>query len=211
MNYYMNIGQFYTSEAGRKLYTEIGLIEEQHVTHYGSLKDPNATWLELWLMNEYTECYLYYSCMQDETDPNVKKIWQQHYEQELSHLYTVANLLKKFEKKEWNKVIPSAQFPKLLNFGSNIDYVRQVIKNSTTLTGDRTDYKDVSKLSNDHTFFQYQNIVNNDVNSVASHLVIDEHIAKHGTDYRFETTTHPIKELQDRKCDNTTIARTPSK
>ena len=61
MNYYMNISQWYKNDLGRKLYAEIGLIEEQHVTQYESLKDPNCTWLEQWVLHEYTEAYLYYS------------------------------------------------------------------------------------------------------------------------------------------------------
>ena len=55
MNYYMNVGSFYHSPLGRKLYTEIAMIEEQHVTGYGSLMDPSATWFECWVMHEYTE------------------------------------------------------------------------------------------------------------------------------------------------------------
>ena len=37
-------------------------------------------------MNEYTECYLYYSCYEDETDERIKKIWEMHFEQEVAHL-----------------------------------------------------------------------------------------------------------------------------
>ena len=70
MNYYMNVAPFYSkSDLGRRLYQEIGMIEEEHVSQYESLKDPNATWLEDLLMHEYTECYLYYSCMMTECDP----------------------------------------------------------------------------------------------------------------------------------------------
>ena len=61
MNYYMNVAGFYESDIGRSLYQEIGLIEEQHVSHYGSLIDPRQTWLENLLNHEYTECYLYSS------------------------------------------------------------------------------------------------------------------------------------------------------
>ena len=58
MNYYMNTSAVYDeSEIGRQLYQEIGLIEEQHVTQYGSLIDPNTTMLECLLMHQYTECY----------------------------------------------------------------------------------------------------------------------------------------------------------
>ena len=73
MNYYMNQAAFYNTDLGRQLYAEIAMIEEQHVTHYGSLKDPNSTMLECWLNQEYTACYLYYSCYQDETCPETKK------------------------------------------------------------------------------------------------------------------------------------------
>ncbi len=69
----MNIGTFYDSDLGRRLYQEIGMIEEQHVTQYGALLDPGMTWLENLLLHEYTECYLYWSCVEDETDLHIKK------------------------------------------------------------------------------------------------------------------------------------------
>ena len=110
MNYYMNIAAFYKSDRGRKLYQEIGMIEEQHVTQYGALLDTKCTWLESLLMHEYTECYLYWSCFNDETDRPVKKIWEQHFHQELSHLHAAARLLQTYEKKEWRQVIPDGEF-----------------------------------------------------------------------------------------------------
>ena len=61
MNYYMNQAAFYPTEIGRKLYTEIGMVEEEHVSQYGSFLDPNVTMLECNLLHEYTECYIYWS------------------------------------------------------------------------------------------------------------------------------------------------------
>ena len=90
MNYYMNQAAFYQNKLGRQLYTEIGMIEEQHVTLYGGLKDTTSTWLEDLLMHEYTECYLYYSLWQDETDRYVKKVWEEHFNDELKHLHVAA-------------------------------------------------------------------------------------------------------------------------
>lgn len=206
MNYYMNVGQFYSSDLGRKLYHEIAMIEEQHVSHYGSLIDTDCTWLESWLMHEYTECYLYYSCYLDETDGNVKKVFEQHYLQELAHLHKAAELLRKYEKKEVEQVIPDAVFPELLKFGSNIDYVRQVLK-TVKLTSDREDYIDIASLNDSHTFFEYQEKMNKNSGNVASHAVIGDYIAKKGQDYRFETARHPVKELQDRTADNTDVGR----
>ena len=66
MNYYMNITNLANSEMSRKLYQEIALVEEEHVTQYESLMDSNATWLEMLLWHEYCECYLYWSCYSTE-------------------------------------------------------------------------------------------------------------------------------------------------
>ena len=49
MNYYMNVTAFAPSEKARRLYQEIALVEEEHVTQYESLIDTNATWLEMLL------------------------------------------------------------------------------------------------------------------------------------------------------------------
>ena len=42
---------------------------------------------------------------------------------------------------------------------------------------------------------------------VPSHEVIENYIQKNGEDYRFETKENPIKELQERTKDNTTVGR----
>lgn len=55
MNFYMNLGNTYFNDLGRQLYLEIAMIEEQHVTQYGSLLDPTCTWLKNLLLHEYTE------------------------------------------------------------------------------------------------------------------------------------------------------------
>lgn len=44
--------------------TEIAQIEEQHVSHYESLLDPGASWLEREVMHQYNGCWLYWSFMQ---------------------------------------------------------------------------------------------------------------------------------------------------
>jgi hypothetical protein len=74
MNFYMNVGPEYMEPIARQLYQEIGLIEEEHVTHYESLVDPGETWWEQLINHEYNECYLYHSFMETEPDPKVKAI-----------------------------------------------------------------------------------------------------------------------------------------
>ena len=209
MNYYMNVAGFYPSDIGRRLYQEIGLVEEDHVTQYGSLQDPNSTWLEMLLLHEYTECYLYYSCFCTETDPYIKKIWEHFFNNSVSCLHLAVKLLKEYEHKDYTEVIPNGEFPELLKLGSNIEYVRDVLCQTVNYTGNLEDYILVTELEPNARFCKYQNIVtnNNDVCIVPSHIVIDKAICQYGTDIRFEVRKNPIPQLQDRTVDNTTVGR----
>ena len=210
MNYYMNVAPLYSnSDLGRRLYQEIGMIEEEHVSQYESLKDTNATWLEDLLMHEYTECYLYYSCMQTECDKYIKRIWEECLIQEIAHLHKAKELLWKYEKKEWQQVIPNGAFPSVLQLGSNIEYVREIIATTTGNTQCKEAIIPLGHLPSDADFYCYQAIVNNDVSRVASHEVIEKRIIKNGCDYRYEVAKNPLPELRDRHCDNTSLARIP--
>jgi hypothetical protein len=74
-DYYMNIGPTFADPITRQLYAEIASIEEQHVTQYESIIDATETWLEKWLLHEATEVYNYFSCMEYEGNPPIKRIW----------------------------------------------------------------------------------------------------------------------------------------
>lgn len=210
MNYYMNNACFHPTDLGRQLYQEIAMIEEQHVSHYGSLLDPNATWMESLLLHEYTECYLYYSCYEDETDPCIKAVWERCFQQEVAHLHRAAQLLSQYEGKHWQQVIPNGEFPELLRFRGNKDYVRSVLKNTVWLTADLEDYRPVGEMPANAKFFFYQGVVNPDVNMVNSHRVIEASICQNGQDYRYEDSPNPIPELQCRTQDNTSVGRDPN-
>ena len=208
MNYYMNVTGFYNNDLGRRLYQEIGMIEEQHVTQYEALMNPNMTWLECMLWHEYAECYLYWSCEQTETDPYIRGIWARHFEQEIAHLHKAAQLLEQTEGRHHQQIIPHAEFPAPLMLESNIDYVRKVLC-SVQLT-----YKDkcptpVQSLPTADPFFAYQDIVHESTDSAASHQVIRDAIARHRRDYRFQVAEHPVAELRERTSDNTQIGRDP--
>ncbi len=208
MNYYMNIAQWYKNDLGRKLYSEIALVEEEHVSQYEALKDPTMTWLEQWVMHEYAEAYLYYSAYEDEVDEYIKAIWYDHFEMECSHLKEAIRLLKKYEKTNYTSVVGDGEFPELLRIGSHKDYIREVLATTVTLTSKDMDYQDVNKLPSKDIFFEYQKmLIGNDVACVPSHAVINETIKMCGKDYRYQDSPHPIKELNNSKKDNTTIGR----
>lgn len=209
MNFYMNIGNTYYNDLGRQLYQEIAMIEEQHVSHYGALLDPNCTWLENLLLHEYMECYLYYSFYEDEICPNTKSVWELHLQHEVAHLHKAADLLKQYENKDWQQVIPGGEFPKLLFFHDTRDYVRRVLAEQIKLTANHEEYMPVANMPAEHEFFFYQNKVNHDVNCVASHNVIMQHQQKYNVDYRAKCKPNPVPELADRTMDNTDLARCP--
>lgn len=208
MNYYMNIAGFHPTELGRKLYSEIAMIEEQHVTEYGSLMDTTCSRLENWLMHEYTECYLYYSCYVDETDSYIKDIFYTRYLEECGHLQHVASLLQKYEGKPWQAVYTcGGDFPELLHFEGNIEYIRGVLAKTINYTRCGEEYCLLKNVPDKANYFQYQKMNVKKPECLPSHLVIKNHIDEFGQDYRFETKNNPVPELQNRHIDNVDIAR----
>lgn len=210
MNYYMNISQWYKTDLGRQLYAEIAMVEEEHVTQYESLKDPNCSWLENWVMHEYTEAYLYFSMYEDESNENIKKIWKHHFDMECAHLHVACAMLEKYEGRRAAEVVGDGEFPELLKLGSNKEYVRDVLERTVLLTGDKQGYIDVMRLKDNADFFCYQSAFI-DEPTTPSHLVIAKTIEKHGKDYRYEESPHPVQDLACRTCDNTKLGRTNKK
>lgn len=207
MNYYMNVCALYPNDRGRFLYQEIGMVEEQHVTHYGSLLDPCATWLENLVMHQFTEAYLYWSNYETESDPRVKVIWEKLFEMEVSHLHAASEMLKKYENKDPVSVVGDANFPSPLVLESNIPYVRDVLAKSVQMTACREEYECVNSLPDNFDFFRYQELINHDLNTVQSHTIIEDYIRQNGMDYRFEICPNPIPALTVRTRDDTSLGR----
>ena len=209
MNYYMNITNLATNDLARKLYQEIALVEEEHVTQYESLMDSCATWLEMLLWHEYTECYLYWSCFMTETDRCIKALWEENLEIEIGHLHKAVELLQKYDHKDWQEVIPDGKFPEPISLHENIDYVRDILGSTVQFTGCREGYIKLEELPADADFFTFQKRLIPCVDIVPSHRVINTHIRRYGRDYRFEVAPNPIPALRDRCRDNTDVGRVP--
>jgi len=125
-NYYMTIGPMYTDPVARGLYAEIASIEEQHATQYGSLCDPTETWLEKWLLHEATEAYNYYSCMQYESNPRIRGIWERCLDYEFGHLQFVMELFKKIERRDPAEVLPD-ELPDMIGYNAHREFIRKVL------------------------------------------------------------------------------------
>jgi hypothetical protein len=196
MNFYMNVGNRADSHIGRGLYAEIGQIEEQHVTHYESLADPNTSWFEQWVLHEYNECYLYYSDMVTEPDSQVKEYWQSHLEDELEHLRIACDLMKQYEKKDPEEMYPD-RLPELTIFQENKDYVREILAAQVDYNAVETEYVEHMEPENPR-YNMYQKAVN--LGGAPSQQVIEENIRKNGRDYRLETEgPHPVERYRNRE------------
>jgi rubrerythrin len=194
MNYYMNIGDRAIDMLSRGLYLEIAQIEEQHVSHYESLLDPNASWFENLLLHEYNECYLYYSLMQDEPNAQARALWEESLAMEIEHLKMASELMKQYEKQDPEALLPQSM-PEVFKFQSNVDYIRDVLASQITLTGDQAEFVPAENLPKDHRYFSFQSTVN--AKGSPSETVIDSLVRKTGNDYRQELAgPHPIKMFQ---------------
>lgn len=138
-DYYMNIGPTFSDPVARALYAEIASIEEQHVTQYGSIIDPNETWLEKWLLYEANEVYNYYSCVESESNPRIKAIWERFLDYELGHLNIVSELFKKYERRDPAEILPRAM-PDPIAYQSQREFVRKVLSQEVDLRAKETQY-----------------------------------------------------------------------
>lgn len=196
MNFYMNVGPSYVPPLARGLYLEIAQIEEQHVTHYESLIDPLESWFERELFHHYNEAYLYWSFMQDEVDPRIRRIWELHLAMEIEHVRIAGEMLKRHEGIEPEAILPP-ELPAPTRFEENKEFVRKVLERQVWLTGLGPDFVPMDRLPPDARFFEYQREVNGGVH-VPSEQVIAEHVRAFGSEYRLQTEgPHPVEALRE--------------
>ncbi|WP_084963396.1 hypothetical protein [Thermoactinospora rubra] len=193
MNFYMNVGPQYMEPIARQLYQEIGLIEEEHVTHYESLVDPGETWWEQLVNHEYNECYLYYSFLQTESDPKVKAIWELHLNMELEHLRLAVELFRRHDGREVEQVV-APRLPQPVTFEPNKGYLRELIATQIDYTTLGTGY-----VREAHERFERMQEQLHGGEEPPSEQVIADNRDKSGREYRLETEgPHPVEELRMR-------------
>jgi rubrerythrin len=143
-DYYMTVGPTFADPIARQLYAEIASIEEQHVTQYESIIDTRETWLEKWLLHEATEVYNYFSCVEYEGNPRIKRVWERFLDYELGHLRFVADLFENTEKRDAAQVL-SESLPQPIRYESHREFVRQVLRTEVNLSAAGTEFVDRSQ------------------------------------------------------------------
>ena len=159
MNFYKTVGNFYGSPEARQLYAEISEVEEEHVTQYESLMDPRETWLERWVLHEFTEVANYYTCYSTEVDPRIKEIWELFLSYELEHLRIAGEMLKQHQGIEPEALVGNT-LPTPATFESNREYVTKVLLETADLRlVDGGDFAKVDDLPDEWRSHGYQRIV----------------------------------------------------
>ncbi|OEC88154.1 MULTISPECIES: hypothetical protein [Methanobacterium] len=160
MLFYKEHGFMYPDELARKLYSEIADVEEEHVTQYGVLGDPEETMLEKMAMMELCEAYNYYSCAQTETDDRIKRIWENFTKMEITHFKMCAELLRKYEGKNVEDLMQEDKIKSLIVFEPNKEYVNKVLEEQIDLMPNNMEFVRLRELPDNWSSFKAQQIMN---------------------------------------------------
>lgn len=139
-DYYMNIGPVFADPLARQLYAEIASIESQHITHYGSMLNPEESSLEKLLISEACEVWNYAGCAAQETNPRIRAIWERFLDYELGHFQLVLQLFKDIERRDPAEVLGDGSLPAFINFQSQRDFVRRVVEEESGMRKDQTQF-----------------------------------------------------------------------
>jgi hypothetical protein len=187
----MTIGPMFADPIARQLYAEIASIEEQHVTQYESIIDPEETWLEKWLLHEAGEIYNYYSCLSYETNPRIKSIWERFLDYELGHLHYVLDVFRQSEKRDPAELLPES-LPEPIEYRSQRQFVREVLSKEVDLRARGTKFIGKDEEEPDSPSVHYRSQVNAD--GSPSETVAAGYRWKPGTELAEETPD--IQKLQ---------------
>jgi hypothetical protein len=165
------------------------------VSHYESILDPAASWFENLVLHQWHECWMYWSVSQDETDPRVRRLYEQHLGMEIEQLRLACELMRKVERRDPESILPVSGFTEPLRFQPNKAYVRAILASQIDLTAKASDFVPVATLPDDDRYFDYQRRVNGDWSPTEE--VIRANKQKNQRDYRLETEgPHPVEGLR---------------
>jgi hypothetical protein len=141
-DYYMNIGPVFADPLARQLYAEIASVESQHITHYGSMLNPDESILEKLLLTEACEIWNYAGCLAQESNPRIKAIWERFLDFELGHFQAALELFKDTERRDPAEVLGDAKLPDFIRFESQRDFVRKTVEEEASLRKNGTQFVD---------------------------------------------------------------------
>ena len=157
-DYYMNIGPIFADPLARQLYAEIASVESQHITHYGSMLNPDESVLAKLVLGEACEVWNYAGCAQQESNPRVKALWEQFLDYELGHLQAAIRLFEEVEGRDAAELLGDGKLPPFIQFRSQREFVRKVVQEETHLRKRGTEFVDEAREGT--SSLQYRQAVN---------------------------------------------------
>ena len=159
-NFYAEHGMMYGNDDLRRTFGEICDVEEEHVTMYESLIDPNETPYEKLLLHEFTEVCTYYNCYKDEENDKLKQIWEEFLAFELGHLQIAADLFREYEDRDPEEVIGN-KIVLPCHFEEQKEYVTNILENEIDKRHDgEGGFTTIDELPEDWPSYRIQEIVN---------------------------------------------------
>lgn len=170
--FYKSHGFMYSDDLARKLYSEIAEIEEQHVSQYELVGDPNETMLEKMAMIQLNEAYNYFSCAQTEPDARIKEIWQRLMSHEITHFRMIGDLIEKYEGRDLMSIMKADSIDSIIVFEPNKEYINDILARQVNLQPYQMEFMDVDKLPDTWASYAYRDAVN--AGGVPSEIVIEK-------------------------------------
>ncbi len=158
-DYYMATAALFADPLARQLYAEIGAIEEQHLTQYACLLDPADSLIAQWVLHEANECYLYYSCLEQETNHQLRLIWDRFLDYELGHFHLACDALKSCERRDPAEIV-GTEIGAPLQLHSQRAFVRKVLASEVGLRTDGARF--VPREQEGNATLTYRNKINAD-------------------------------------------------
>lgn len=143
-DHYLHTGPTLADPVARQLFAEIASVEEQHVTQYQSVADPDEGWLDRWVMHEAAEVYHYYGASEQEPNPRLRAWWARMLDYELGHLQVAIEAFRQYNRRDIGEILPET-LPDPMSIESRRDFIRQTLAQEVLLRSNGTGFVDIDQ------------------------------------------------------------------
>jgi hypothetical protein len=84
------------------------------------------------MLHEANECYTYYSCIESETNHEIKALWERFLDYELGHFHAAAEAFARYERRDPAEIITGA-FTEPIPLKAQRDFYRRVAASEVDL------------------------------------------------------------------------------
>jgi len=117
--------------------------------------------IEKWVLHEATEVYNYWSCMQSETNPRIKQIWERFLDYELGHLQQAMSIFQQVERRDAAEILPK-ELPEPIGYHSHREFVRETLRREVNLRARGTEFIPSSEEGADSPSVVYRTQMNSE-------------------------------------------------